>query len=88
MVLSWENWGIESNYNMKLKLRIIGNSQGVYIPKEYLGNYKVGDMIEINLPDVITAVKEETDVITPKREHFNTKWCDKHGSYKGTCQCE
>ena len=73
---------------MKLKLRIIGNSQGVYIPKEYLGNYKIGDMVEITLPDVITTVKEDTQVITPKRERFNTEWCDKHESYKGNCNCQ
>ncbi len=78
----------------KAKLRIIGNSQGIYIPKEVITGYNIGDEIEL---EVITKRgKGETmspKVITPvladlvEKKPFNTKWCDKHSAYKGSCGC-
>ena len=34
---------------IKAKLRSIGTSQGIIIPKKLLGTYKKGDMIPINI---------------------------------------
>lgn len=35
--------------NSNIKLRKIGNSYGVIIPKKILGSYKEGDIIPINV---------------------------------------
>jgi len=79
----------------KAKLRKIGNSLGIIIPKNVITSYKQGDEIELN---VITSGHKEDNVITPKeditpsplpdRVRFNTQWCNKHNTYKGTCQCK
>jgi len=53
----------------KAKLRRIGNSQGIYIPKDEVSNYKIGDMLEV---EVITKGGKSPinaqDVITQKTE--------------------
>ena len=81
----------------KAKLRKIGNSLGVIIPYKVITYYKEGDEIELDVitkgeitpnkdPNVITKpLIEEKPVIT---KSFNTKWCSKHGSMKGTCGCK
>jgi antitoxin component of MazEF toxin-antitoxin module len=84
---------------MKLKIIRIGNSQGVYIPKEVITQLgkKVGEMVDIvitgynegqgTLPQVITELIEEKNNI--KEVKFNTEWCPKHeGVRKGTCGCQ
>jgi len=49
--------------------------------------------------NVITPAKKDTNVITSGykdtihttpyiKPKFNTKWCDKHNTYKGSCQCK
>jgi len=89
---------------IKAKLRKIGNSQGIYIPKEVITCYNIGDVIEVEVitlapKKVITSVKKDSNVITSGykdtihttpyiKPKFNTKWCDKHNTYKGTCQCK
>jgi antitoxin component of MazEF toxin-antitoxin module len=79
---------------MRVKLRKIGNSLGVLLPKEAITGYNAGDEIDI---EVITGAKETQDtplVITPALEvfekpDFNTEFCKTHpGSRKGTCGCE
>lgn len=65
---------------MRLKLRRIGNSQGVYLPKEMVGNYKIGDYIDLEVREVIT--KPNKPLIK-----FNSEWCPKHDVYKGSCGC-
>ena len=81
--------------NFKAKLRKIGNSLGVYIPKDVITSYKIGDEIELNVitkqSNVITKPKvKKPDVYTEKFQEktpFNTKWCKKHDVMKGTCGC-
>ena len=100
---------------IKAKLRKIGNSQGIYIPKNVITCYNIGDVIEVEVitlkgkdikkvitlapKKVITSVKKDSNVITSGykdtihttpyiKPKFNTKWCDKHNTYKGTCQCK
>ena len=76
----------------KAKLRKIGNSLGVIIPLNVITGYKKGDFIELNVitePNVIT--EKSANVITsekPPKKKFNTEWCDKHNSMKGTCECK
>jgi len=74
---------------IKAKLRNIGHSRGVIIPKEVITNYILGEEIEL---EVITKQADTTpEVITEplfKKEWFNTEMCEKHeGSRKGTCGC-
>ena len=62
---------------MKLKLRKIGNSQGVYLPLTLLGGAKIGDMIDVITSNVITSKKTKNvitfpDVITSKPEPFQS----------------
>ena len=75
---------------MKLKLRKIGNSQGVYIPKEAVEEYEIGDLVDIVITssgkpgeNVITSGKTPQNVITSKNK-FCQKcgvWnCKKHGT--------
>lgn len=83
----------------KAKLRRIGNSRGVIIPLEVITGYKLGDEIELKVitdkeQGVITSPKSvevitETppQVITPIKKRFNTAWCSKHTTYKGSCGC-
>lgn len=58
----------------KAKLRRIGNSQGIYVPTEVIGNYKIGDEVEFDLissAEVITklkAVLEEAEKKIPLEE--------------------
>jgi antitoxin component of MazEF toxin-antitoxin module len=56
----------------KAKLRKIGNSQGVIIPKEVITDYQLGDEIEL---EVITArIEKGQRVITPNPKFvFNPK---------------
>jgi antitoxin component of MazEF toxin-antitoxin module len=84
----------------KTKLRKVGNSLGVLIPKDVITGYNEGDEIELSFgEEVITGevgklvgynVEEEQKVlpvITEKK--FNTEPCSKHpGSMKGTCGCK
>ena len=79
---------------MKLKLRKIGNSLGVLLPKEVTGTLKAGDEIEWGGGQVITEPIKQTSVWDNKmpepliKEPFNTEMCSKHpGSMKGTCGC-
>jgi hypothetical protein len=44
----------------KAKLRTIGNSIGIYVPREAIGSYNVGDEIEFDTPQVITPDLEKT----------------------------
>ena len=46
----------------KAKLRVIGNSVGIYIPRSVITAYQIGDMIELQ---VITRDRDsEVEVIT------------------------
>jgi antitoxin component of MazEF toxin-antitoxin module len=47
----------------KAKLRKIGNSIGIIIPKNEVECYNIGDVIELN---VITNGNKEDNVITPR----------------------
>ncbi|MCK9370845.1 hypothetical protein M0R04_13125 [Candidatus Dojkabacteria bacterium] len=70
----------------KAKLRTIGNSIGIYVPREAIGSYNVGDEVEFDTTQVITAVNERTEPLIKKP--FNLERCNKHaGAYKGTCGC-
>lgn len=61
----------------KVKLRKIGNSQGVYIPKNVITNYKIGDEIALEIIDVITLSPKSQDkpqkVITNKQKVITSK---------------
>ena len=50
----------------KAKLRKIGNSQGIYIPKNVITSYKIGDVITLN---VITLEDNKPNVITSKKQN-------------------
>ena len=81
------------NRQFKAKLRQIGNSQGVYIPKKVITGYNIGDVITLSLEGVITNVYtgNKQKVITPQeitKPNFNTAWCKKHDVMKGTCGCK
>jgi len=83
---------------MKLKLRKIGNSLGVLLPKVITKELKNGDFIDLgvitteDIPQVITEKKQE--VITDENSTATTiatnagQWCSKHDTYKGTCGCK
>jgi len=77
--------------NFKAKLRKIGNSQGIYIPKEVITGYNIGDMLEVEIKSkVITDSKQDdSNVITKplSKKKFNTQWCGKHDVFKGSCGC-
>jgi len=86
---------------MKLKLRKIGNSQGVYLPKSMVGNYKIGDLIDLEVitevitGEIITPVITEkgeikdalSNIVTPHKNINAGQWCKTHDTYKGTCGC-
>jgi len=88
----------------KAKLRRIGNSQGIYIPKNVITSYEIGDELELEVitlsgkkvitsdnknNNVITSEVKNNNIITPKRaKKFNSEWCNKHGTYKGSCGCK
>ena len=81
----------------KAKLRRIGNSLGVLIPRDVITDRQLGEVITL---EVIT---KQGDVITERQESIykkpekgkdvytgenNMEWCQKHkGSRKGTCGC-
>ena len=79
----------------KAKLRKIGNSIGIYIPKEVITSYKVGDVITLNV--ITSGGKEEeqkVNVITSSKSKPITSytrayiWCDKHDASTITCGCK
>jgi len=81
---------------IKAKLRKIGNSMGVLLPKEVITGYALRDDIELevitkgfeSVEKVITKEENTLPVITEKKV-FNTEPCPKHqGSMKGTCGCK
>jgi len=80
----------------KAKLRRIGNSLGIYIPRNVITSNRVGDIIEVNVITSASNVITSTDnVITQNRakqkaikRKFNTQWCDKHSTFKGSCGCK
>jgi hypothetical protein len=73
------------------KLRRIGTSLGILIPREMIQHYNAGDMIEIELPGAeelpgISVVSETEKFVKPS---FNPEWCEKHtGVRKGSCGCQ
>jgi len=68
----------------KAKIRKIGNSQGIYIPKDVITNNKIGDEIELQ---VITSDTEPPkEVITDKSCGWG--WCEKHSTSKIRCGCK
>ena len=71
----------------KAKLRTIGNSVGIYVPRSVITGLKVGDEVEF---EVITKTTDSSsDVITPvERKSFDTDWCNKHTVMKGSCGCK
>jgi antitoxin component of MazEF toxin-antitoxin module len=78
---------------MKSKIIRIGNSQGVYIPKEVITQLgkKVGEMVDIVITGYNEGQKELPQVITEiiKDKPFNSEWCTKHeGVRKGSCGCQ
>lgn len=68
----------------KTKLRKVGNSIGIYVPREAIGSYSVGDEIEFDTLQVITPERTKPLIKKP----FNLEHCSKHNSYKGTCGCQ
>lgn len=79
----------------KAKLRKIGNSIGVIIPKNVITSYKVGDEVALN---VITSggieEEKELNVITSSKRKPITSytrayiWCNKHDTSTITCKCK
>ena len=77
----------------KAKLRRIGNSLGVLIPREVITNKQAGDELELQVitndpTDDPIEPEAEPSVITPIKEKFNTQWCSKHTTMKGNCKCK
>ncbi len=79
----------------KAKLRRIGNSVGILIPRDVITGIKLGDEIDVDvitnpLNEVITEREKPLSVITPslQRKVFNSKWCEKHNAYRGSCGCK
>ena len=52
----------------KAKLRIIGNSVGIYIPRSVITAYQIGDMIELQ---VITGANDNEQEVITKPLTFN-----------------
>lgn len=78
----------------KTKLRKIGNSLGVYIPKKVITSYKEGDVITLNVitfdkPEKITTqVSQSPKLNIPKNPNRKPyAWCQKHSVSKHTCKC-
>jgi antitoxin component of MazEF toxin-antitoxin module len=75
---------------MKLKLRKIGNSVGVILPKKVVKCYNIGEEIEVN---VITKEDKPQNVITKETHSLDnviTKpkwWCHKHKQWNTVCGC-
>lgn len=78
---------------IKAKLRRIGNSVGVLLPREVITGTKLGEEIEIDVitdyvqVPIVGTLDSKTEQIS-FRKAFNTEMCTKHeGSMKGTCGC-
>ena len=80
--------------SFKAKLRRIGNSVGIYVPRKKVSNYEIGEEVEFQVITTFIDTKKEQEVITPKADQvithnkFDTGWCSKHNTYKGTCGCK
>jgi hypothetical protein len=73
--------------SFRAKLRKIGTSFGIIIPRNLIEHYNVGEEIDIIMPEKSGSL--EIPIVKEKEESFNTEWCTKHtGSMKGTCGCE
>lgn len=64
---------------MRLKLRKIGNSLGVIIPREYIESYNEGDYIDLEEKEVITGTTGtqediQEEVITPAFENGTKRY--------------
>ena len=74
----------------KTKLRKIGNSLGVLIPRDVVTEYAEGDEIELKVitKDAISPDRDAAKnfgVITPKKK---LEWCNKHHGWKCGCGCK
>ena len=54
---------------MKTKIRAVGNSKGVILPKKYLEQCGIEDQVEINIKDNIIT-------IAPAKNTSKKKWAD------------
>ncbi len=76
----------------KAKLFKLGNSRGIYIPKEvytYLEDKKEYEWeVYTDLPAGVYTKPLEFQTPKTKKPKFNTQWCKSHNVMKGTCGCE
>ena len=71
------------------KLRKIGNSLGVIIPKNVITNWKEGNVITLDVITKRNVITKKKNVITSKRTNPGlVKWCDKHDTWNITCGCK
>lgn len=57
---------------MKRKLIRIGNTQGIIIPKVFLGDHKIGDMIDITIEGIPMGIPSKSTGIPLKRYNKKT----------------
>jgi antitoxin component of MazEF toxin-antitoxin module len=72
--------------SIRVKLRRIGNSLGVILPKNVITGISNGDEIEVNV--ITQRIESSNKVITSKKKKFNAEWCEKHKVFKGSCGCK
>ena len=69
---------------MRIKLRKIGNSLGVILPKNVITSYKEGDIIQLEVitleNKVITSPKEAKEQVSKLKSEDPGKF-DKNGKY-------
>lgn len=87
---------------MLIKLRKVGNSLGVLLPREVVVGLKAGDEIDISVRG-----QEQRTTETPTKSLFKSndglsplqralqgdvkprmEWCDKHRGWKTNCGCK
>ena len=77
--------------NFKAKLRKIGNSFGVIIPKNVITNLDIGDEITLNVitedtPPVCNVGCQKELIIDNNVSGW--QWCKKHSTSKFKCGCK
>jgi antitoxin component of MazEF toxin-antitoxin module len=70
----------------KAKIRRIGNSQGIYIPKNVITNNKIGDEIELQVITSDTKLPEKPKKVITLNKSWD--WCEKHSTSRIKCGCK
>jgi len=76
---------------LKVKLRRVGDSLGILIPRKLIKHYNVGDFIDVDIiingEDIIIkdeVATKEADIIMSDNTRW---WCHKHKQWNTDCGC-